>query len=284
MPYYAPPGGSLTALVARQLQNQSMSGMSGLGVVPVVNVNMPRAVPAALGAARRRRMQQQHIAPAVMTGMGMIRPPVRPPTPVLFNAALRQPTLSGLGAGGGARAAGPRAQGVMPVTAGTRRQAAMFMSPGGGYSQIPGYFPAIGPPMRRLSFFGQDDDGGIDTTMSPAGPLQLPDLTTPITVDLGPNAGTIWAMQNPQIAAGPVSTTPSPAGGLQLPAGSSRPPSIPNLLQPGQVWNPAAGAPMYLQPQPQSAALLPGVSNTTLLGVGAGVILLSLLAGGKRRR
>jgi hypothetical protein len=303
MPYYAPPGGSLTAKTARALQDASLHG---LGVLPTVNVRTPRAIAAALGAARRARLrhQQGRVTP-VMTGMGIV--PAHAvarfavPAAVTFNAvraqqfpvaARLQGFLAGLGAGAGAH---PRAFSVMPTTAGLKHQAGIFMGPGGGYSQIPGFVPAIGPPMRRMSFYNRglrglgwlgqddDDDGGlIDTTSSSISDT----LLTPI------------GSQGPSLpflpAAGDISTTSSPIGtALTAPAAGANPVSN-NAFSPITTGPGAIAALQNLLTMKPSTPVTaspfgvtganPLASLTPLLPFGVLAVLgMALLGGGKKR-
>src|SRR5207302_4956742 len=108
MPYFAPPGGSLTARTARALQDAGMSG--DLGILPTVNVRMPRAIPAALSQTRRFRTPPEETA---MTGMGIVALPrygryPQPPAVTFaaartgaarIRAAQASAQLHGLGAG-----------------------------------------------------------------------------------------------------------------------------------------------------------------------------------------
>src|SRR5207302_1084708 len=87
MPYFAPPGGSLTARTARALQDAGMSG--DLGILPTVNVRMPRAIPAALSQTRRFRAHLPE--ETAMTGMGIVAVPrytrYAQPAAVMFASA-----------------------------------------------------------------------------------------------------------------------------------------------------------------------------------------------------
>jgi len=293
MPYFAPPGGSFTAKVAQQLQNDSLHG---LGIaVPSVNVLSPRAVIPAGLAARRLRHQQQYSS--VMTGMGLVTTPAKytarypTPAPVMFSAARTAAAraaaaqqisaLSGLGAA--AVRAKPMVISVvggagMPATAGVRRQAAMFMSPGGGYSQIPGFMPAIGPPLRRMSFLrglGQDDQ---QTTMIPASDqLTAPsDNNPPLFLLPQPSD----ANASPSTYAAPTVLTPPP----QVPTSVNNPPLVTGA--PGQVFQPQPGVTVSfgVAPKPfmQQAPL--GVPNSYLAVGAAAILALVALGGGKRRR
>lgn len=307
MAYYAPPGGSATARVASQLQQQSLHG---LGIIPSINVRMPRGIQAAMGAARRRLIEEQ--ATATMTGMGIVHartplhvPHYSTPAAVTFTAAARRAALSGLGArvihsgasfapfaAGAARSAAGTAASVgraiasaaganfeaFPNVRGVRRQAAPFAAPGGGYSQIPGFTP---PPvtMRGLQFFGDDT---IDTTMAPDDNTLIAPTVSPIA--LPSNAGTIWEAQNPELFH-PVSTTMSPdVNTLQAPRTS--PISLIPGAKPGSpvFYNPATGAVSLSPQQPfMKQSLVSGIPNQYLIG-GAALVLLLGTMGGKRRR
>jgi hypothetical protein len=335
MAYYTPPGGSLTASVGRALQDQSLSELlSGLGISPSINVRMPRAIPAAFGAARHMResLEAERFAARrgrnpMMTGIGILTPtpnvtarrfvhavppPVTFAVPSRMRAAQisRDVLMSGLGRGahpathaallravggskiftGRAPAPGfavprPRStpQDVLTVpgqTQSVHRQSAIFMSPGGGYSQIPGYMPAIGPPMRRLSFMGLGQDGSDGSAPPDVGPG---------TVPLGPLSPTLdpWQTQQPvsptfslPTYSGPVATT----GTYNYPA--LKPPAFPPNVNPATVTYLPVGSttppPAAPRPAAQSGTLL-GVPTSVLAVAGVGIVLLGVLSGGKRK-
>jgi len=274
MPYFAPPGGPLTARTARALQDSSMSG---LGITPSINVRTQRVIPAAMSAARRYRAEHE----PTMTGMGLVRAPRYParyaaPAPVTFHAAriaAAHAALQGLGAAHAAHPAAPHVFhfGVMPMTGGIQRQAAMFMSPGGGYSQVPGFMPAIGPPPRRLSFLGQEEPW---TYTAPT------DLTPPVSIHPFIDYGESTPPQ--QIFLLPTPSTPPEPSTYTAPT---------RLLPPG-----AGGAPIGVQNKPvtflpsvpgagvpfMQQALL-GVKNQYLVAAGVGIILLTVISRKRRR-
>lgn len=284
MAYYAPPGGSFTAKVARQLQE---SGMSFFGILPSVNVRAVHAMVPAIGLARRRaaELAVQEAGSRTMTGMGIItkQPPghasrYATPAPIVFTAAgtaariaaQRGMQLMGLGAGARPR---PMAAPAMPTTAGIRRQAAMFMAPGGGYSQIPGFMPAIGPPLKRLAGLGQED-----TTMIPA-----PDVLTPPPVE---TSQPLFLIPTP-------STPPQPtqySAPTQL-VSPSTPLAVQNSplpkLAPGQMYVAQPGVTVTETLPFMSSAPL-GVPNKYLIAAAAGIVVLTLVArkrrGNPRRR
>lgn len=279
MAYYAPPGGSLTARVARSLQDTSMNG---LGILPSINVRGSHLIPAAIGAARRFRTEQLPHE-TTMTGMGVInvRPPgpqgrYAQPAPITF-AATRAAAVARLIAAQAAgqpaamSLAGPKVHRLvppaMPIVAGVRRQAAMFMAPGGGYSQIPGFMPGIGPPMRRLAGLGQED-----TTMIPAGDTLTPPTYgdfTPVTLIPTPSIPI-----EPSTYSAPTTLTPpsTPIAAQNVPL-----PKIATGIAP-------SGRPMFLpstQPFMQSSPL--GVPNKYLIAAAAGIVMLTLFARRRRR-
>lgn len=312
MPYFAPPGGSLTAEVAQDLQRQSMSG---LGIPTSINVRMPRAVPAAIGAARRARLRipRDDRRNAVMTGMGMVMTSpntVRPPhvhaipPPVVFRTA----QLSGLGAiahpvahapflrapaqvlgPGGVRTAAMISAPGFTVhradvltrpgqTTSIRRQSAIFMSPGGGYSQVPGFMPASLPRIRGFTGLGQDtppDVGSGTIPLSPLSPLLDP------TQNAQP--------ANPGIDVGVLPlTSPSWTSPLSpLPQGASVPPSTPLAVTNIPISARPAPVAMIGPPGTPGQAAPPSVASILqspilLIAVAAGGVLL--LSGGKGRR
>lgn len=272
MPYFAPPGGSLTARVARSLQDQ---GMSGVGFLP--DARMPRS--------------RRSVAQPTMTGMGLVLTPkynyssrYSAPASVTF-AAVRAASLapevlaarrnlSGLGVvapRGGARPMIRIAE-AMPTAAGVLRQAAMFMSPGGGYSQIPGFMPAIGPPMRRLSFLGQEEP----TTYDPGNVLTPPDtiLNQPTLVLLPSSAG------SPSTYTAPTTLTPPPGAATAAPLLQNTP--LP-ALGPGQqfVARPGVAVSFGVPGSFMNRSTL-GVPNKYLAAAAAGILLLTSI--GRRRR
>jgi len=318
MAYYTPPGGDATARVAAELQRQSLHG---LGIVPSVNVRMPRAIPAAMGAARRRFAEQTQ---SLMTGMGIVTTriprathlPV--PTAVTFHAArafLEPATLTGLGAAvrvaapsvgaavgaargaasaaaiGAARGAGGvvRALDVsqaFPTTAGVHRQAAQFMAPGGGYSQIPGFLPPLRVPLRGL---GQSDTSLPSDFFTPSTPVIPPSSTTltpaPDIFSTAPAAPAPISLPNPTVGLpGGFFTSSSPI----IPAAQSVSTAAPSLLPSTQKTqiNPLTGA-VSIVAAPQAnflqQSMIGGIPNTYLLAGGALVLLLGTM-GGKRRR
>src|SRR5207302_1521350 len=123
-----------------------------------VTVAPPPVAAAAASQTRRFRTPPEETA---MTGMGIVALPrygryPQPPAVTFaaartgaarIRAAQASAQLHGLGAGHPAAGTHAVHFGTMPIVGGVRRQAAMFMSPGGGYSQIPGFMPAIGPPL-----------------------------------------------------------------------------------------------------------------------------------------
>lgn len=281
MAYYAPPGGSLTARVARSLQDTSMNG---LGILPSINVRSSRIIPAAIGAARRFRAEQ--LPPdTTMTGMGVVtvRPPgpqgrYAQPAPVTFAAArtaaaLRLMAAQAAGQPTSMNLAGPKAHRMglpaMPTVGNVRRQAAMFMTPGGGYSQIPGFMPAIGPPMVRISGLGQED-----TTMIPAGDT----LTPPTYGDFTP----VTLIPTPSIPIEPSSYTAP----TTLTAPPSTPSAVQNVPLPKGAVMIAPSAVPFLPSAAQSTFMTSsplGVSNKYLIAAAAGIVLLTLFARRRRR-
>jgi len=286
MAYYAPPQGDLTAAVAWGLQKQSLSG---LGILPTVNVRTPRAIPVAMGAARRRFEEETQSA---MTGMGIIRvkvPRLPVPAAVTFQAARSRAALSGLGAGRGG-GAHIHAEGAMPVTAGVRRQSAPFTAPGGGYSQIPGFLPPVRVPLRGLRGLGQDPytdalnliNASDNVVASPDGSI-VQDMNTGYILNTQ-TAQILDANGNyiPQTAAGaytvaaPTGTVPTSSAGAVNPYGLA--PTSPSKT----TINPVTGAISVIQ-QPRVAAAAPLTISPTYLLIGGGVLLLAMM-GGKRRR
>jgi hypothetical protein len=281
MPYYTSPGGPMTARAARALQDSSMGE---LGILPSINVRAPRVIPAAISAARRYRMRlPASREETVMTGMGAVTiPPGRyahllaQPAPVTFATALRTAaairaaqiaqsqgvSLVGLGAGAGPRHARPF--GIMPITAaGVRHQAAMFMSPGGGYSQIPGFMPAVtGPPMRRLSFLGQDGNMEPSTYTAPTE-LTPPIVSPPQEIFLIPTPS---IPPVPSTYTAPTNLIPPNAGGGPI----------------GVQYKPVTFLPSVPPVQPFMTQSTLGIKNQYLIAAGAGIVLLTVL--GRRRR
>ncbi|TMI88352.1 MAG: hypothetical protein E6H00_13035 [Bacillati bacterium ANGP1] len=286
MPYFAPPGGSLTARTARALQDAGMSG--DLGILPTVNVRMPRAIPAALSQTRRFRTPPEETA---MTGMGIVALPrygryPQPPAVTFaaartgaarIRAAQASAQLHGLGAGHPAAGTHAVHFGTMPIVGGVRRQAAMFMSPGGGYSQIPGFMPAIGPPLRRLSFLGQEASTYNDlfyqdlfATPTPVTPTPTPSPFgdapyTPADVMTFPYtpATTI----QPSTYTAPTTLTPPGAGGAPF----------------GVQYKPATFLPSVRPSVPFMLQAPLGVKTQYLIAAGVGIILLTVIAGKRRR-
>jgi hypothetical protein len=321
MSYYAPPGGSLTASVAADLQRQSLSG---LGISPSVNVRMPRAIPAAFGAARRYRARiaaRSHqgvpVLTGMMTGMGIVTPSPNVTRPRFIHAvppavtfanpsrmrpaqAMREILMSGMGVAARGpvtsrailRAAGPSRFAVgatmpgfsipaSPVdvitspgqTSDVHRQSGIFMAPGGGYSQIPGYMPSIGPPMRRLRGLGDsgysDPTTGewIDTSGQAAnfaiGPGIQPEVYTAPSM-LTPDQQ-VWAAHG-------ITTVVDPNTGAVRPS-------------PQQVQNmPAASVVSPTQPTSFLKSTTAGMPTSLIVGVAGLAVVLGLLGGGRRRR
>jgi len=144
------------------------------------------------------------------------------------------------------------------------------MSPGGGYSQIPGFMPAIGPPLRRIAFLGQEE-----TTIVPAPN----ELTPPDTVFI---PGPITLIPTPP----PVNVQPTTYTAPTTLIPPSTPLAVQNVpfpnLAPSQMYASVPGATVSVTPAFMNRPTL-GVPNKYLIAAGAALFFLTSLAGRRRR-
>jgi hypothetical protein len=216
MPYYTPPGGEITAAYGRSLMDLP-DGM--MGPVPA-NIRMYRrpAVPPAVLA--RQMLTMREISPLTMTGMGILPSVnvrgIRMAIPAALAARTRRMRLDRnmQGLGGKAAAAkiliGPRGTPIV------RRQPGFFMGPGGGPGGGPFQFPGY-----TMSGMGLGDDTlppDIGPQPLPIPPSWL-DTSQPVPPPGWFNIGKPSAPPAPPAAIAPPNVGPSRDISLGPPAG-----------------------------------------------------------------